>query len=366
MTVSPGGFSVPSQVSSDRYISEAFLEREKRHIFRGSWLVVCPAHKLRRQGAYIVQDEVDESIIAVRDAQGTIRAFHNSCRHRGSRLADGRGRLSKIRCRYHDWNYDLDGRLCSVPRVDGFSSLDTANLNLRPVRTEVLLGFVWINFDNDAPPLQESLAGLVEELAPYQLEDMRAIQTFERVLPCNWKVMLENAMDFYHVAAVHSKTVSKHVEMTPDFHSYGDHSRQRLEIASYGWRERLDAHCSRGGPYSKMQEGALHKYLIFPNFLINVLPYHLTVMQVFPIDAESCRLRYAFCRRKGSRGIELARVMGTWLASRYILREDIDIISRFQQGVSTGRVTEQFFHQEEGAGAHFHGVINRWLATGGS
>jgi phenylpropionate dioxygenase-like ring-hydroxylating dioxygenase large terminal subunit len=100
--------------------------------------------------------------------------------------------------------------------------------------------------------------------------------------------------------------------------------------------------------------------------LINVLPYHLTVMQVFPIDAQTCRLRYAFCRRKGARGIELARVMGTWAVSRYILREDIEIIGRFQQGVSTGRVTEQFLHEEEGAGAHFHGVINRWLSAGGA
>jgi len=352
-------------VSSERYISEAFLEREKRHIFRRAWLVACPVHKLRRQGAYVVQDEVDESILVVRDARGDIRAFHNSCRHRGSRLVDGRGRISKISCRYHDWNYDLDGRLCSVPRVDGFDKLDTANLNLRQVRSEIFMGFVWVNFDDDAPPLRTTLAGLDEELAPYRLDEMRAVQTFERVLPCNWKVMLENAMDFYHVAAVHSKTVSKHVEMVPDLSSYGDHSRQRLEIASYGWRERLDTKCSRGGPYTQLQKSALHKYLIFPNFLINVLPYHLTVMQVFPIDAQSCRLRYAFCRRKGARGVELARVLATWLASRYILHEDIEIISRFQQGVSTGRVTDQFFHREEGAGAHFHGVVNRWLASGG-
>lgn len=356
---------VPTGVSSKRYISDAFLEREKQSIFRRSWLVVCPVHKLRRKGAYMVQDEVDESIVVVRDSSGTINAFHNSCRHRGSRLVDGRGRLNKIACPYHDWNYDLDGRLCSVPRSSGFDELDRANLNLRPVRTEVLMGFVWINFDDDAPPLRQSLAGLDAELAPYSLADMRPIQTFERVLPCNWKVMLENAMDFYHVSAVHSKTVSKHVETTPDIHSYGDHTRQRLQIANYTWRQRLDRACSRGGPYTDLQVSALHKYLIFPNLLINVLPYHLTVMQVFPIDAQTCRLRYAFCRRAGARRIELARVVATWAASRYILREDIEIIGRFQRGVSTGRVTDQFFHEEEGAGAHFHGVIDRWLSGGG-
>ena len=356
----------PTRLSSDRYISEAFLDREKRHIFGAAWLVACPAHKLRRKGAYMVQDEVDESIVIVRDAHGTIRAFHNSCRHRGSRLVDGRGRIQKIACPYHDWNYDLDGRLCGVPRAAGFDDLDTSDLNLRPLRSEVLLGFVWVTFDDNAAPLRDCLTDIDQELAPYRLDEMRAVDTFERVLPCNWKVMLENAMDFYHVAAVHSKTVSKHIEMTPDLQSYGDHTRQRLQIANYRWRQRLDQACSRGGPYTDLQASALHKYLIFPNLLLNVLPYHLTVMQVFPIDAQTCRLRYAFCRRKGARGIELARVMATWAASRYILREDIEIIGRFQQGVSTGRVTEQFLHKEEGAGAHFHGVINRWLAAGGA
>lgn len=356
----------PTRVSSERYIAQEFLDRETDLVFRRAWLAACPAHKLRRKGSYMVLDEIGESVIVIRDGSGNLRAFHNSCRHRGSRLVDGRGRMDKIACPYHDWNYELDGRLCSIPRADGFDSLDRSTLGLRPVRTELFAGFVWINFDDDAPPLQQTLSGVAEELEAYQLDEMRAIQTFERILPCNWKVMLENAMDFYHVSVVHSRTVSKHVDTQPDLTRLGDHTRQRLEIAPYGWRGRIDEACSRGGPYTPLQRSALHKYLIFPNFLVNVLPYHLTVMQVFPIDAQSCRLRYAFCRRKGARGLELARAVATWMASRYILWEDTRIIERFQEGVSTGRVTEQFFHEEEGAGAHFHGVLDRWMGASAS
>ncbi|MEE2827866.1 MAG: aromatic ring-hydroxylating dioxygenase subunit alpha [Myxococcota bacterium] len=355
----------PTRVSSARYINEDFLNQEINQVFKRAWLAACPAHKLRRKGGYMVLDEIGESVIVIRDGSGEIRAFHNSCRHRGSRLVDGRGRLGQIKCPYHDWRYELDGKLKSIPRADGFDCLDTKNLNLREVRTARWAGFIWVNFDDDAPPLLDTLSGVEEELKPYELEDMRAVQTFERIVPCNWKVMLENAMDFYHVSVVHSASVSRHVDTGPDLRSYGDHTRQRLEIATYAWRERLDAACSRGGPYTALQRSALHKYLLFPNFLINVLPYHVTVMQPFPIDAQTCRLRYAFCRRKGSRGIELARVLGTLAASRYILWEDIKIIQRFQEGVSTGRVTEQFFHDEEGAGAHFHGVLDRWMGVGG-
>ena len=192
---------------------------------------------------------------------------------------------------------------------------------------------------------------------------MRPIQSFERELPCNWKVVLENAMDLYHVPVVHSRSVSRYVDTQPELTKLGDHSRQRIQIARYGWRQRLDEACSRGGPYTPLQRSAMHKYFVFPNFLINVLPFHLTVMQVFPIDPTSCLLRYSFCRRKGARGLELARALATWLASRWILREDLGILQRFQDGVATGRVSEQLFHEGEGAGAHLHGARDRWLAA---
>ena len=351
------------RVPAARYSSDEFFEQERDRIFTRAWLAAGPEHRLQRPGAYFTLEELGESILVVRDDDGEIRAFHNVCRHRGSRLLTGSGRVAGLQRPYHGWRYRLDGSLASITKGDGFEEvLEHRRFGLRALKTERWMGFVWVTLEEHAPPLRQTLGGIAEELEPYALHEMRPVQTFEKVYPFNWKAMLENAMDFYHVPFVHNGTINPQVSEPPDLTSYGDHTRQRLDIAAdYSWRARLDRRCTRGGPYTPRQIGALHKYLIFPNFLINVLPYHLTVMQVFPVTARSCRLRYAFCRRRGARGLELARAVATWAASRYILWEDIKVLHAFQTGVNTGRVQVQQLHAEEAAASHFHGVISRWL-----
>ncbi|MCO4770235.1 MAG: aromatic ring-hydroxylating dioxygenase subunit alpha [Deltaproteobacteria bacterium] len=348
-------------VPGTRYTDPEFLDVEKTRVFRKAWVVACPLWQVAKAGDFFCFEQFGASVIIVRDAQGELRAFQNTCLHRGSRLLEGAGNTPEIRCRYHGWRYGLDGHLEHVPRPDGFEELACEKMHLHRVRLRVLLGFVWITLSKDAPELEQSLGGIAEELAPYELSQMRPIQEKVFPLPTNWKAVLENATDFYHVPFVHSSTVTPHVATGPDMRSYGDNTRQTLHIAPYGWRGWLDDKCSRGGPYTRKQKSSLHKYLIFPNFLINVLPYHLTVMQVWPVEADKCELHYAFCRRKGARGIELARAYATWGASRYILREDLHILKWFQEGVATDAVRMQRLHEEEEAAAHFHGVLSKWV-----
>jgi len=351
------------RVHSARYLDESFAQREVEQVFKRAWLVAGAAHSVPRTGDYFVFERLGESIVVVRDERGTVRAFHNTCRHRGSKLCEGHGRVDAIACPYHGWTYGLDGKLNHVPREEGFGgSLHRGRSGLSEVHCDTAFGFVWVNLGSKPPPLRETLGGLDAELEPYLLEEMRPIAIHDEVVPANWKAMLENAMDFYHVPFVHGRTINKHVDKGPDLSSYGDHTRQRLMIAPYGWRGRLDRRCTRGGPYSEEQVSSLHKYMVFPNFLINVLPYHLTVMQAWPgPEVGTSTLRYAFCKRRGARGLELARVYATWLASRYILKEDREILDRFQSGITTRRTPVQILHEEESAASHFHGVLNRWM-----
>ena len=353
------------RVSNDRYISSEFMELEREKIFSRAWIMVCPEWRLAKPGSYVTLDELDQSILILRDDSSQIRAFHNVCRHRGTRLLSKCGKVEGIQCPYHGWRYRLDGTLDRITKADGFSEkVEHGSFGLKRVRSASWLGFVWVNLSPEAPELHETLGGLDEELAPYQLHDMRPVQSFERIVPFNWKVMLENAMDFYHVPFVHKGTINPQVSEGPDLTSYGDHTRQRLDIASrYRWRQRLDRSCTRGGPYTEKQVRALHKYLIFPNFLINVLPYHLTVMQVFPVEAQRCRLRYSFCYRRGAKPVERLRAVATWAASRAILREDLKILHSVQRGFATGQVPVQALHQEEEAASHFHTVLNRWTES---
>jgi phenylpropionate dioxygenase-like ring-hydroxylating dioxygenase large terminal subunit len=350
------------RIRSGRYLDPEFAERERERVFGQSWIAAGFAYQLARPGDYLVFDELGESVIVLRDDDGALRAYHNTCRHRGSSLLKNCGRVDAISCPYHGWTYGLNGDLTAVPKEGGFERLRPGTRGLMPVAVDEWAGFAWIHLGDAPPPLRSTLGSLVDELAPYALEDMRPVHRIEEVMPANWKAMLENAMDFYHVPFVHKGTVQKHVQQGPDLTVYGEHTRQRLHIAPYRWRERLDRRCTRGGPYSASQISSLHKYLLFPNFLINVLPYHLTVMQAFPRTPDTCTLRYSFCKRRGARGIELARVYGTWAASRYILREDRAILERFQEGLASRRMEYQILHEEESAAGWFHGTLNRRLA----
>lgn len=348
-------------VPSSRYTSEKFAEREQIEVFARAWIAASRTQHLVNTGDYVTVDGAGPSVFVLRDKRGALRAFRNSCRHRGTRLLEGRGNVSAVRCPYHDWKYALDGRLRHVPGREGFDSLERDELGLLPVRVEEWAGFAWVNQDPHAKSLAESLGSLVDELAPYRLEEMVPIQEAVWTLPCNWKALLDNATESYHLEAVHNQSVQKHVDTEPDFKVYGDHHRLTLEIAGYEWRKWLDHRTARGGPYTDKQYAELHKYLLFPNFLINVLPYHLTVFQVFPDGVDRCKFVYGFYKRRGARGLEALRAYATWAASRWIWREDLAIIQQFQRGVMASDGGIHRLHDEEVAIAHFHAVLSRWL-----
>ncbi|MFT5431454.1 MAG: phenylpropionate dioxygenase-like ring-hydroxylating dioxygenase large terminal subunit [Myxococcota bacterium] len=350
------------QVPAARYTDPAFLLREQNQVFGRAWIAVCQANRLKATGDFVAVDGVGPGVFVIRDSGGVLRAFRNSCRHRGTRLVEGQGNLKAIRCPYHDWKYSLDGRLRHIPRAEGFRPLERDGLGLIEVRLERFAGFVWVTLDDDAPPLRDTLVGLDDELEAYGLDDMEPIEEKVWTLPCNWKAVLDNATESYHLPVVHGLSVDQAVDSQAEFKTYGDHYRLTLDIGAYGWRRKLDDRTARGGPYSDHQMSALHKYVIFPNFLMNVLPYHLTVFQVFPDGPDRCRFFYGFYQRRGARGLEWLRAHVTWFASRMILEEDLRILERFQAGVKAGAQVDHRFHEDEVAIAHFHRVLTDWLA----
>lgn len=349
-------------VDTKVYTDDAWLDTERERVFGRTWWIAAREQELPRPGDYMVRDELGSSILLVRDERGRVNAFDNSCRHRGSRLLDGSGRVQDIRCPYHGWRYGLDGRCSHIPAAEGLRGRLPPERGLHAVRCAVWGGFVWVCPHDDTAPLEDFLGEVTDDLAPYRLDEFEPIQHAVWDLPCNWKALVENVTDFYHVPFVHQNTIAAHVPEPPDIRSFGDHTRQRLEIAKYGWRQRFDRRCSRGGPYTATQTSALHKYLLFPNTVINALPYHLTVMQVFPVSPRQTRFFYTFSKRRGARGLERARAYGTWLASRYILYEDLVLLREYQRGLDMGKQTRQVLHAMEDASAHFHGTLQRYAS----
>ncbi len=193
------------------YTSEEFHEEEVRQIFRRTWNFVGRVDEIPASGDYLTVDLFGESIIVVRDSSNVIRAFANTCRHRGTRLVAGNGRCSAFACPYHSWTFGLNGELRGAPGMEGVEGFDKSEYGLIPVRLETWGGFIFVSLDANSLSLQQYLGNAVDAFGSYRFEDMVVTRRKEYDLACNWKLYVENAMEDYHTATVHRVSIGTQV-----------------------------------------------------------------------------------------------------------------------------------------------------------
>ncbi len=191
------------------YVSQEFYDYEVERIFMKVWNFLGRADHIPNPGDYFTLTFAGVPLIILRDRSGELRAYANSCRHRGAKVAQGEGNARAFVCPYHGWAYGLDGTLIAAPEMERTKNFDKSCYGLKPVRLETWAGFVFVNFDPEAGPLTDYLGDLPERMASYHFGQMK--QTFHKEfeLNCNWKIYVENAMEAYHVPMVHAKTLQK-------------------------------------------------------------------------------------------------------------------------------------------------------------
>lgn len=207
----PTGAPVALPFSAYRDVDVYELEME--HAFRGDWVAVCSVSELTEPGSYRSVVIGDELVAVVRGADGELRALSNNCRHRGTMLLDdGFGRLegTSIVCPYHAWSYDHQGSLRGVP-LPGSVEIDRSEHCLPNYPIEIWLGVIFVNVSGTARPLSERLAGVNELLQGYDL-DRYTMQTpgfgsGEYLVEANWKLVMANAIEPYHLFKVHETTL---------------------------------------------------------------------------------------------------------------------------------------------------------------
>lgn len=192
------------------YTSDAFYRREVERIFHKVWNFIGAADRLRQPGDYFTITFAGVPVIVLRGGEGEIRAFANSCRHRGTTLLEGSGNCRRIVCPYHSWSYHLDGTLANTPEMQETHGFDPAEHALVPLAIDSWGGFLFINFDPNAAPLGDYLGDLPDKVAPYRLDQMACARRKEYLIDCNWKLFVENAKESYHIATVHRQTINKY------------------------------------------------------------------------------------------------------------------------------------------------------------
>lgn len=194
------------RIPAERYHDQAFFDLEAEHLWSSVWQMACRLQEIPNAGDFVEYTNLGKSVIVVRDTNGDVNAFHNACRHRGVQLAVDRGCAKNgFVCPFHGWCYGLDGANTFVYSPDHFrdENLVPDELNLRPCRVELWGGSAFINHDDDAPPLRDSLGPFAPAMEAFSVEDMQIEWWESAVLPVNWRLVLGAFLEGYHVRTTH-------------------------------------------------------------------------------------------------------------------------------------------------------------------
>lgn len=202
-------------VNYEDSISRDFYEKEQQAVFMKTWLNVGRVEQLPRTGSYFTREFpwAKRSIILVKDREGTVRAFHNICRHRGNKLVwedfpgeETQGNCRQFSCKYHAWRFDLDGSVAYVQQESEFFDIDKDTLGLVPVACEVWEGFIFVNFAKEPEQtLLEFMGDMAPALAGYPFGELTDRYTHRSDITANWKLFVDAFVEFYHAPVLHQR-----------------------------------------------------------------------------------------------------------------------------------------------------------------
>lgn len=424
-------------ITTDRYTSRDYAERERERIWMKVWQVVGRVDELPAVGDWKEYRIYDQSFVVVKGGDDRIRGFVNACSHRGNVLCEGRKGHSggRFTCPYHKWSFALDGRLVGVGRPDLVGPLDKSQHGLIEVPVDTFAGFIFLNPDPEAEPLAQYLGtDLMRFLAPYRVDRMTPVMDVRETLECNWKVVNDAFQEGYHIDGVHPELL-KVIVIDPTRTRYYFTSRHNLAVAPFDVKHANDASFTAdqeveairalpgtfpgvamvlpafealaaayrddSGSYrfpagvsgrsllqqatratlsaSGLDVSALsddqmsdnHGYLLFPNFFMTVRAGECHVILAVPHpdgDPNRCiwQVSSYMWLPDGVRDqyrAELVEVTEPGSFPYFLaLQQDYEQMPRQQKGLRNRLLTHLTLAQEEVCVAHFHSVVDRYMA----
>ncbi len=362
------------------YYQADWFEDEKQAIFMRHWLVIGHACELPEPGSFIRREMefAKASLLMVRGKDGTVRAFHNVCTHRGTQLVEeAQGKQSKFSCPYHMWTFGTDGALLSAPDFENFH-ISKDDCALKQVRLEICAGLLFINFSADAPPLRDWLGDMAEKLEALPITKATTFSEYIYDIEANWKLTYDNFQENYHLRFIHPKSGA--ATFSPEnpfgyparvaFH--GLHRTQSIwtnpepkiaPLQRLAFGKGVMAAMERaivGGPYDR------DYFALFPNFFLLGTPAQHFSHVVYPISATQSRgvIRLYWVGDDASASERFAREYAMATA-RDIHAEDRAVIEAGQRGLSSGALSHIHFQNNEALCRHlWNGVRDEVAAWG--
>lgn len=304
----PEGFPPFHDIPSGRYTSPEFYDLEQEILFKKSWIVAGRVEDLPERGSYFLFDELGLPLIVIRGRDGLIRCFSNTCRHRGAPVVrDRKGTVRNLRCQYHAWTYDITGGdLLAVTDERDFIGLCKQDRGLPQISCDIWGGWVWVNVDPDAMPLMEFLGPIPQEMAHFDCENLRLVDTDHRVMECNWKVAVEAFQEVYHFRFIHDRGGFSVLDSRGATMGLFKHGNSRMvvphskEVVAQTpgrdtWKDLVELPGGNGLEAIPSVHPIVHStsysFTVFPNLITPVGAIGFPIMLFFPIDLSTTHLR---------------------------------------------------------------------------
>ena len=320
----------------DQYTSAEQYRAELRHLFLAAWHPLATTGDLARPGDFLTFDLLETPIL-LRNCDGQLDAFLNVCPHRHSLLTDKpRGRTAAFRCQYHGWEFDRDGRTGKIPDAKVFRPWDRENSCLRPFRVATCGELVFVSLSEKGVSLRDWLGPLWGHWSSFG-GAYRHAATWEKDFPCNWKIVLENSLESYHIPQVHPKTFGEFPpeenawhELHEEFSSFKTIPPRDFAGRGMDWLVRRLGHPVTGEYWHHVRH---------PHATGSSLDVFRMLQCVFPTGPTTCRYRCMYFTLRGTRRSPLAwacyrflRTVATRIAVQ-VFNEDASIYSGVQRGL---------------------------------
>jgi choline monooxygenase len=336
------------------YADPSMAATDRRLVFDRSWQLLAHVCQLQNPGDHVVADFAGLPVIAVRGADGQIRAFHNVCRHRAGPLAQCDGLAAKsLRCRYHGWTYTLEGVLRSAPEMGTAPDFDVADVRLPQLAVRVWQGMVFAAVDEaHAPAFEVFVEGIDPRIGPHrQLERYGFHRRVGYDVACNWKVYVDNYLEGYHVPHVH-----------PGLNKLLDYRNYVTETAEwYSFQYSPLVNTGTASPYGDAgDDGEALYYWMWPNTMLNIVPGRLQTNRIIPRGVDRCRVEFDFYFTLDESEEAAARRLADLSFSDEVQFEDLGICEDVQRGMASGSyVPGRLNPLRENAVHHFHELLRR-------
>lgn len=398
-------------IPADRYFSHEFMQLEWDHIWSKVWLLAGRSDDIAQPGQYICTDIGKESVIIVRQEDGSLRGFHNVCLHRGNRLRpEGVGEAQDLfRCMYHHWTYDWEGRICHIPDLDTFPQGGPPEGRVDAVRTGEWGSFVWFSLNPDVEPLEEYLDPIPQHLNPYHFERMAWKRDITVEWDCNWKTSVDAFNESYHVQGIHPQLKWYLDDINIQIDCYDRHNRYLIPFAAISPRVSLPSQIppaieeimrnagmdpadwegstgdirravqlfkrehgpSQGKDYSELNDDQLtddYHYMIFPNVTLNTHADDLMLFRQRPHPTDPDKMFYDIWLFElvpdGEEWPERPRHQHFRHGDKTIgqvLDQDAFNLPTVQKGMKSSAFKGLWLNEQELRLRHFHHVIERYV-----